>query len=373
MPTMDPRVLQTLVETDPEFVQLAQALYGNALDTEDLIHKLDDRQKRGLTAGLSAVGAAAGAYGLGIGAHDIVSRGRKAGAKGARNIVRTGFKAQPKHMKVLTPLELAGLTGEISATHILHGDTKKPKGQLVSKANYVAGARRAAKNPKVEDLAEGAYRANTAMLPDRFRSTGKKIGNAMGVVQSHPKEAAALGGTAYVSNRMGRKKGQREGFQAAYAKNDMPDLELAGTFSKFDDDKRQAFGFASVVKKNGLPVVDRQGDFVTPEDMEKAAYHYVQKSRKGGDMHRRTTDEFGKDAPHHVSDLIESMVFTPEKCKAMGLPDEVAKSLEGHWWVGYQVHDEETWQEVRKKGRTGFSIHGRGKRQETTLDDVMAS
>jgi len=127
-----------------------------------------------------------------------------------------------------------------------------------------------------------------------------------------------------------------------------------GEFSKTDDDKRQVFGWASVVEVDGQPVIDRQGDWITPEEIEKAAYEYVVKSRVGGHQHKRTDS-----GAFHASDMIESIVFTPEKIAKMGLPDEFPVG----WWVGYKVHDDETWAKVKKGDITGFSIHGRGKRQ----------
>ena len=136
----------------------------------------------------------------------------------------------------------------------------------------------------------------------------------------------------------------------------------AGEFSKFDEDKRQVFGWASVVEVDGRPVIDRQGDWITPDEIEKAAYKYVQDSRKGGHQHRRTDD----DQPFHASNMIESIVFTPEKIAKMGLPDDFPVG----WWVGYQVHDEETWEKVKKGDVTGFSIHGRGKRRAVAEVDV---
>jgi hypothetical protein len=218
----------------------------------------DDTRARAITAGLSAVGAAAGTGGLAYAAHDAF----KAKRRGQKLKLKT---------KALIPLEVAGLGGEIMATHILHGDTKRAK---VAKS-----------------------------------------------------------------------------------------VELAGTFSKFDNDKQRAYGWASVVTVDGAPVVDRQGDFITLEDMEEAAYTYVRKSRIAGDMHRRTAD----DRPHQIGDVIESMVFTPEKCDAMGIPRSVA----GRWWMGVQIEDPQDWETV-KKGRTGFSIHGRGIRKDVSYDDVMA-
>jgi hypothetical protein len=141
--------------------------------------------------------------------------------------------------------------------------------------------------------------------------------------------------------------------------DDAVDVVWEGTFSKLDDEKRVAFGWASVVSVDGEPVVDKQGDLIDWEDLEKAAYAYVMKSRKGGSQHRRDGEE-----PFHASDMIESFVVTPEKIEKMHLPPETPVG----WWVGYHYHDEDTWQDIKKGHKTGFSVHGRGKRRPMEVD-----
>jgi hypothetical protein len=149
------------------------------------------------------------------------------------------------------------------------------------------------------------------------------------------------------------------------AKGDEPgDITWSGTFCKFDDDKRLAFGWASVVELNGQPVIDRQGDVIAIDEIEKASYDYMLNSRVGGRMHERTFD----DRPVHISDVVESVVFTPEKCTAMG----ISKELSGRWWLGMKVREDDDWQRVKKGEWTGFSIHGRGLRKSTTVEDLMA-
>lgn len=145
-----------------------------------------------------------------------------------------------------------------------------------------------------------------------------------------------------------------EGYSVTKSDDDFS-VTWIGEFSKADEEKRQVFGWASVVEIDGRPVIDRQGDLITPDEIEKAAYEYVMKSRKGGHQHKRTEDN----QPFHASDMIESIVFTPEKISKMGLPDDFPVG----WWVGYKVHDEDTWTKVKKGDITGFSIHGKGKRK----------
>ena len=140
---------------------------------------------------------------------------------------------------------------------------------------------------------------------------------------------------------------------AKVEKSDRVDVTWSGEIVKANEDKQQIFGWASVVEVNGEPVVDLQGDAITAEEMEKAGYEYVMKSRKGGDMHLR--DNW---SPIQKSEMIESFIVTEEKRDAMGLPDSVPTG----WWVGFQVQDPEVWAKVKSGERTGFSIHGHGKR-----------
>lgn len=133
------------------------------------------------------------------------------------------------------------------------------------------------------------------------------------------------------------------------------DVVWTGTFAKYDDEKRLAFGWANVTSIGGETVLDKQGDIIFPDEMEKAAYDYVQRSRIGGNMHKRTDDG---SQPHHVMDLVESFVVTPEKIEKMGLPPDTPQG----WWVGFKIHDDEAWDDVKSQRRTSFSIHGRGRR-----------
>jgi hypothetical protein len=223
-----------------------------------------EQRKRKFTAGLSAVGATAGAAGLGLAAKET-----RQSFKEAPKTLKTGARLlhaakQKKLATALIPLEVAGLGGEIMSTKILHGDTKK--------------------QPMAKSVDE---------------------------------------------------------------------VGIYAEISKVDTDKRQIFGWASVTSVNGQPVVDLQDDVLDLEEIEKAAYSFVQKSRIGGNMHQK--EETG---PIHVSDMIESMVITPEKKKAMGLPDEVPEG----WWVGFKVNDDQTWADAKAGKLAGLSIHGSGRR-----------
>lgn len=137
-------------------------------------------------------------------------------------------------------------------------------------------------------------------------------------------------------------------------------LVASGQISKMNEERHQVFGWANISSVNGRPVVDRQDDVIPIEELEKGAYTYVIESRIGGDQHQRAPLVKAAGAPVHTADLIESMVFTDEKCEALGLPADFPRG----WWIGMHVRDEDTWTKIKSGERTGFSVHGTGIRED---------
>ena len=336
--------IHNLLATDETFREVADLLFGGGGD--ELISKMNptqsdvathERRKRGVTAGLSAIGATAGAAGLGLAASET-HRGYKDAVKSGVPKGMKAFRAGTGNKKLATalvPLEVAGLGGELMATKILHGDTKK-KGTLVKK-----------------DLGD--------ILNNAIESGDKKMTQAR--IPS-PKRAAQKKGLEYTKKGVNQLKRMPKG-TTGHAKVEKAagspagdteiDMVWDGDFAKADEDKQQVFGWASVVEVDGQPVVDLQGDYISADEMEKAGYSYVMKSRKGGDMHLRDGWE-----PVQKSEMIESFIVTEEKRSAMGLPDSVPTG----WWVGFQVQDPQVWADIKGGKRTGFSIHGHGRRTQ---------
>ena len=122
--------------------------------------------------------------------------------------------------------------------------------------------------------------------------------------------------------------------------------------AKSDDDKMLAFGWANVsIRTNGEVIEDWQEDIVEPEELEQAAYHFVELYREGGEMHERGG----------AANLIESVIFTEEKIKAMGIP---AGTLPVGWWIGFKVLDDDVWEKVKDGTYSMFSIEGEAERVE---------
>ncbi len=137
----------------------------------------------------------------------------------------------------------------------------------------------------------------------------------------------------------------------------MSEFHKEGEISKVDLDKRQVFGWSYISHNtDGTVSIDKSGDFISEvEELEKSAYQFMLKSRTGGADHKRSDD-----GPRVVSKMIESMVFTPEKEKMLGLSKG---TLPSGWWVGFQVDDDQTWDRVKSGELTSFSIHGSGTRK----------
>lgn len=121
---------------------------------------------------------------------------------------------------------------------------------------------------------------------------------------------------------------------------------------KRDDEKMLAFGWASIsLTEEGKQLEDWQQDMIDPEELEQAAYRFVELYREGGEMHERGG----------AAVLVESVVFTEEKMKAMGIPEGI---LPVGWWIGFKVTDPEVWEKVKDGTYSMFSIEGEAVREE---------
>lgn len=121
--------------------------------------------------------------------------------------------------------------------------------------------------------------------------------------------------------------------------------------SKTKEDQNLVFGWANIVEKDGVVVTDSQGDQIDIADLEKAAYDYALFSREAGEMHERTSG---------VGQLVESMVMTVEKQKALGIPEG---STPLGWWVGFKIAPD-VFEKIKDKTYSMFSIGGLASREE---------
>lgn len=125
---------------------------------------------------------------------------------------------------------------------------------------------------------------------------------------------------------------------------------------KVNKDKQLVFGWVTVAEEPiGKPLVDRQGDVISVDDMEKMAYDFTLNCRTAGSMHEKVG----------VGKLVESMVFTEEKQKALGIDLEKVG-----WWCGFKITDPDVWAKVKSGELPAFSIHGKGIRTKIYDEDV---
>lgn len=141
------------------------------------------------------------------------------------------------------------------------------------------------------------------------------------------------------------------------------EFELAGEIVKVDAAQHLVFGWASVVEIAGRPIVDTQSDIILPATLEDAAYAYVESSGKAGEMHE------GKGVTK-IGQLVESMLFTPEKVTAMlqsltsqGINAVMDMPFVG-WWIGFRIDSPEVWDAITSDPPRlkAFSVGGKGKR-----------
>lgn len=130
------------------------------------------------------------------------------------------------------------------------------------------------------------------------------------------------------------------------------DAEKADTAKRFqiaktDDTQNLVFGWASVaVKADGEQLVDLQDDVIDGADLEKAAYDFM--------LHGRAADEMHDGRP--IGQMVESMFWSPEKRKAMGVPEGGSAPQYG-LWVGFKLAPD-SYAKVKAGTYKMFSIEG---------------
>ena len=128
---------------------------------------------------------------------------------------------------------------------------------------------------------------------------------------------------------------------------------------KADDDKRLVFGWANIaIKADGEQIEDLQKDVIDPEELENAVYKYVLEFRDGGEEHIPTMRK--------KASLVESVMFTKEKMRVMGIPEGIVP--EG-WWIGFYVKDDDAWEKIKNGTYKMFSIEGKAVR--VPVDDEI--
>ena len=138
-----------------------------------------------------------------------------------------------------------------------------------------------------------------------------------------------------------------------------PEQRKLFSVAKADEERHMVFGWASVATlADGSTVEDYQKDILDIDELEEAVYQYVLYYRDGGEMHQR----------RGIGVLVESVVFTPEKIEAMGIPEG---TVPNGWWLGLKITDDDVWAKVKDGTYSMFSIEGEAARvpvEETEED-----
>jgi len=129
-------------------------------------------------------------------------------------------------------------------------------------------------------------------------------------------------------------------------------FEIRARIAKVAVEEHLVFGWAYVTNMpTGEQVLDNSDEYILIADLELAAYDYVMASRAASLLHTQFADVDG--AP--LAECCESMMFTPEKIAALGVPENV---LPLGWWVGFKVHDQALWEAIKSGDVRAFSIGG---------------
>lgn len=126
------------------------------------------------------------------------------------------------------------------------------------------------------------------------------------------------------------------------------DFRSGGRIEKLDEEKRIAYGWFSVIEQDGEAVVDSHGDIIREPTLVKAVHDFILEARAGKVMHQG----------RRVADVIESIVFTKDVQKALGI--DLGRV---GWFGAMKFRDEEVWSRVKSGELPAFSIGGVGKRR----------
>lgn len=118
--------------------------------------------------------------------------------------------------------------------------------------------------------------------------------------------------------------------------------------------KNLVFGFANIITKaDGEQVVDSDGDVIELDDLEDASVEFMKNHRSSGVMHDGEA----------TGVVIENLVMSPQKIKAMGFSKAAQEEAPEGLWLGVQLHPE-VYERVESGELTMFSIEGHARREE---------
>jgi hypothetical protein len=122
-----------------------------------------------------------------------------------------------------------------------------------------------------------------------------------------------------------------------------PKVKKSVPVMKMDEEQRLIYGVVLVPD-----VEDLQGDICSKEDIQAACHDYLVNSRLIKAQHRAPTD----------ADVVECYIAPSDLLIGKGIVPE------GSWMMVTKIHSNAMWEAVKKGDITGYSIGGRGTREE---------
>jgi hypothetical protein len=114
------------------------------------------------------------------------------------------------------------------------------------------------------------------------------------------------------------------------------------------------WGWTSIIEKDGKVITDHDGDRISEDELMKAAHNFLSTPRTGGAMHIYDPDT---NEPLKAGEIVESMVFTKDIQKALGI--DLGKV---GWLVGYRIEDPTIRKAIASGKLRAFSCGGSGLR-----------
>jgi hypothetical protein len=156
------------------------------------------------------------------------------------------------------------------------------------------------------------------------------------------KRLAYVQGAAITANT-GEKLKEEKGIDVMDVHVDGPKIKKSVELVKFDEDQRLVYGVVLVPD-----IEDLQGDICSKEDIQEAAHDYLVNSRLVKAQHKSPTD----------ADVVECYIAPVD------IPIGKGIAPAGSWIMVTKIKSAAMWDSIKKGDITGYSIGGRGTREE---------
>jgi hypothetical protein len=148
---------------------------------------------------------------------------------------------------------------------------------------------------------------------------------------------------AAITAQTGEKLKEKKGIDVQDIHVPGPKIKKNVELMKMDEEKQLIYGVVLVPD-----VEDLQGDICSKEDIEEAAHDYLVNSRLIKAQHRAPTD----------ADVVECYIAPVDIPLGKGIAPA------GSWIMVSKIHSPAMWEAIKKGDITGYSIGGRGTREE---------